>query len=50
MTTLRIVEEAATETTLRAYAEVPIAFRVESILRVDLISDGLSGLRLVDYR
>jgi ribosomal protein S18 acetylase RimI-like enzyme len=45
---IRIVEEAATVETLRAYAEVPIAFRVESILRLELEDGGLGGARLVE--
>jgi len=45
---LRIVEEAATEEALRAHQQVPIAFRVESILRLELVDTGLGGVVMVD--
>ena len=37
-----------TAETLAAYAEISIAFRVESRLRVELIDGGLGGMRLVE--
>ena len=33
---------------LRRYGEVPIQFRVDSILRVEVLDDGLGGLRLAE--
>lgn len=36
--------------TLPLYAEIPIAFRVESMLRVDLVDGGLGGIRLHEER
>ena len=31
---------------LRQYAEIPVAFEVRSVFRVDLLDDGLGGIRL----
>lgn len=45
---LRIVEQPVTAETLRDYAEISIAFRVESRLRVELEQGGLGGLRLIE--
>src|SRR5687768_16178987 len=45
---IQIIREPANEATLRSYAKIPIAFRVESIFRVDLIDGGLGGIRLVE--
>jgi GNAT superfamily N-acetyltransferase len=45
---IQIVQEPATEAMLHSYAQVPIAFQVKSILRVDLLDSGLGGIRLVE--
>jgi GNAT superfamily N-acetyltransferase len=45
---VQIVEEIPTAETLANYAEIPIAFRIESRLRIDLIDGGLAGVRLVE--
>lgn len=45
---LEIVEE--TPEILREYEKVPIAFRVETFLRVELLNDGLSGIKLTEEK
>ena len=35
---------------LAEYGDVPIAFRVESRFRVDLVNGGLGGTRLIEER
>jgi GNAT superfamily N-acetyltransferase len=45
---LMLVEQPATEDVLRGYVEVSIAFTATSRLRVDLIDNGLGGVRLVE--
>src|SRR5688572_21880995 len=44
--TIEILEEAPPD--LEAYARIPIAFRVESRLRVEPLRDGLGGLGLTE--
>jgi GNAT superfamily N-acetyltransferase len=43
-----LVEQQPTEEVLRAYVEVTIAFTATSRLRVDLIDNGLGGVRLTE--
>ena len=45
---LSVIKQPATEETLRAYSKVSIEFTATSRLRVDLIDDGLGGVRLVE--
>src|SRR5438105_15682629 len=45
---LEIVEE--TPPALADYAKISIAFRVESRLRVELIDNGLGGIRLIEEK
>ncbi|MGH2543364.1 MAG: GNAT family N-acetyltransferase [Ardenticatenaceae bacterium] len=43
------IEEVGVES-LQRYAEIPIAFDVESVLRVELVNDGLGGILLEEER
>ncbi len=45
---LSVIKQPATEETLRAYSKGSIEFTATSRLRVDLIDDGLGGVRLVE--